>query len=242
MSERPHWQQQVRPRLAVSMFLAALVIAAVMLLLKFPGPELRDVPEFVVQLEPEVIEEAEGTAATDELIDPEPLATPPEEPVVAELPAPPEVAPISIIPAETDWQKVIKDAAREMVTVTNSDTSMHPSHAEAKRLAAINFAPSRAPVKKPIWENVETDNIGRTVLRNGECYRVLDDWRATYQDIQRELGQYIMHCDAVEDTVIDVKWVEDIKQNYAYLRNKDGELSHSELNELLRRPDLVAQE
>ena len=224
------------------MFLAAVLIAALMLLLRFPEPELRDVPEFVVQLEPEVIEEADESVATEEVDNAEPAETPPEEPVVAQLPVPMEVEPVSVIPEDTDWQKVIKDAARNTVTVMNSETSMHPSHAEARRRAAINFAPSRAPVKKPIWENVEIDQIGRTVLRNGDCYRVLDDWRATYQDIQREFGQYIMHCDAVDDTVIDVEWVEDVKQKYAYLRNKDGELSRSELNELLRRPDLVVQE
>ncbi|MGI9202027.1 MAG: hypothetical protein ACR2QL_13270 [Woeseiaceae bacterium] len=237
MSDRPTWQQQVRPRLAVSMVLATLLVAIVLLLLKIPQPAPKDSVEIDVRLlEQETAEQ--DNALIEEIIVAETLR--PESRATEDVVA--DVVPESDPAQSVDWQEQISTAAEATVAASHSDASLHPGIAEAKRLAAINFAPSRAPVKRPIWENVEQDQMGRTVLRNGDCYRVLDDWRATYQDIQRDLGQYIMYCDGAEEVVIDVKWVEDIRQNYAYLRHKDGEIPASELDGLLRRPAVVAQE
>lgn len=219
------------------MVLATLLVAIVLLLLKIPQPAPKDPVQIDVRLlEQETAEQ--DNALIEEIVVAESLRPEPSsaEDVVA------DVLQKSVPAQSVDWQEQISTAAQATVAAVYSDESLHPGVAEAKRLAAINFAPSRAPVKKPIWENVETDQMGRTVLRNGECYRVLDDWRATYQDIQRDLGQYIMYCDADEVPVIDVKWVADIGRNYAYLRHTDGEIPDSELDDLLRRPEAVAQE
>ena len=219
------------------MLLATLLVAIVLLLLKIPQPAPQEAVQIDVQLlEKETVEPdnslLEEIVVADS-IRPEPSSI---EDVVADVVQEP-------VPTQSvDWQEQISTSARATVAALQADDSLHPGVAEAKRLAAINFAPSRAPVKKPIWENVETDQMGRKVLRSGNCYTVLEDWRATYQDIHRDLGQYIKHCDGVDGPVIDVKWVEDIRQNYAYLRHKDGEIPDSELDDLLRRPEVVAQE
>ena len=223
------------------MSLAAILVAAVLLLLDFPQPATQDDQKIIVELLPQY---AAPEEKMEEPVEPGSLESAVEHVVV--IPDKNQIVEIqgpAVEPRQSiDWQEAIKSAARDAVAVMNQDDSMHPARAEAKRLSGIKFAPSRAPVKKPIWENVEIDHIGRKVLRDGNCYRVLEDWRATYQDIQREFGQYIRYCDAYEEVIIDVDWVDDIGQNYAYLRHKDGDIPPQELNELLRRPQLVAQE
>ena len=222
------------------MLLAAILVAAVLLFFDFPQPETVNSQRISVEL----MQQVEPEEILPEPVEPELLELPLEE--IVAIPDQNEAAEVQETlveePQAIDWQAAKENAVRETVALMNQDNSMHPEHAEAKRLAGINFAPSRAPVKKPIWENVEIDQMGRKILRDGNCYRVLEDWRATYQDIQREFGQYIRYCDAVEEVIIDVDWVDDVGQNYAYLRHKDGEIPADELNELLRRPPLLAQE
>ena len=221
------------------MLLAAVLIGAALLLVKLPLDSEIGAEPIVVQLLADKPDAPENVP--DDVAEPDPSDDARiEEIAVAETPLPTRES-VEAPRTPTDWREAIKSATSETVTAMHNDESLHPGVAEAKRLAGINIAPSRAPVKKPIWENVETDQMGRTVLRNGDCYRVLDDWRATYQDIQRDLGQYIMYCDAADDTVIDVKWVAGIRQKYAYLRHTDGEIPQDEIDAILRRP-LVAQE
>jgi len=232
---KPDWQRRAQPRLAKSMVLAMFFIAAVLLLIKIPS-----IPIFqqaVIELRLMVEEPVEPKEAS-----------PPEEPVpvevfAAEEPLVEETQIAEVLPAEsTDWQADVSSAVQEVVSTANTVESMHPTHAEKRRLAAFNFAPSEAPIKKPIWENVETDYIGRKVLINGDCYRVLEDWRATYQEIQRDFGQFINYCNASGKETMDVKWVEEIQQKYAYLRHPDGNIPRDELDVLLRRFDSQTQE
>lgn len=134
-----------------------------------------------------------------------------------------------------DWYADMQKVARDVVETSESANIMQPAQQEARRLAALRFAPSQAPVKKPIWENVEIDQMGRKVLRSGDCYRVLEDWRVTYQDIQREFGQYLVHCGGDKEYAIDVDWIDDIGQKYSYVRSPDGEVPLDELKQLIRK-------
>ncbi len=186
-----------------------MLLAAALLLVRFsPLPRLQET-SIEVQLLTDVVEQ---------LPEPEPGAvvesTEPVDVVQAEkLPAVIEPAE----PQRTDWYAITESAAQEAVTATNRVDSMHPAFAEKRRLAAINFPASQASVKKPIWENVVTDNIGRKILVSGDCYRVLEDPRATYYEIHRELGQFLTYCSPDNEAPIGVAWVDDIRDNYAYL-------------------------
>ena len=215
---KPEWQQQSQPRLAKSMAFAALFIAALLVLIKLPGLPIFQRAVIELQL------------LVEEPVAPEEVA-PPEEliPLVEVTPLEKSEAVAEILrEAVQVEQSEVVAAVQATVSTANQVESMHPTHAENRRLAAFNFAPSEAPIKKPIWENVETDYIGRKVLVKGDCYRVLEDWRATYQDIQRDFGQFILQCNASEKETMDVDWVADIQQKYAYLRHPDGELPSQE--------------
>ncbi len=217
---QPEWQRQAQPRLAKSMVLAMFFITAVLALIKLPSLPVFQQVEIEVQLLADDPVETEEAPPPEELALPEEI-TPPEEIALPEEIVADELISTEEIQIEPDQ---VVAAVQATVTAANHVESMHPTHTEKRRLAAINFAPSEAPIKKPIWENVETDYIGRKVLVNGDCYRVLEDCRATYQEIQRDFGQFITYCNASEKETMDVKWVEDIQQKYAYLRHPDGNI------------------
>lgn len=158
--------------------------------------------------------------------------------------APAELADVLALaePPVTDWYADAESAVQETVATANHVDSMHSAFDEKRRRAAINFPASRAPVKKPIWENVETDQIGRKILVSGNCYRVLEDPRATYYEIQRAFGQYITFCNGNTEKPMDVAWIEDIRQNYAYLVYPDGEIPQDVISQLSRQYQLYSQE
>lgn len=226
---RPVWQRQVRSRLAACMAIATALVAFVLLSLRLPDSPLAKPPEITVQLLA-----AESPADPIEEFAPIEELPSPEARLAESINVVPDEAP-PVEAATRDWYVDIETVARDVVDASESGNVMQPAQLEARRRAAIQFAPSRAPVKKPIWENVEIDHIGRKVLVSGDCYRVLEDWRATYQDIQREFGQYMVHCSGIKRYPIDVDWIEEVGQKYAYVRYPDGEIPPDELNELIRK-------
>ena len=82
----------------------------------------------------------------------------------------------SVEPAEKrrDWYAEIPEAVAATLDAVPKEYSVNPVFDEKRRRAAERYYPSRAPVTKPIWENVEKDTLGRTVLRSGDCFRAED--------------------------------------------------------------------
>ena len=80
--------------------------------------------------------------------------------------------------------------------------------------AAEQFRPSRAPVKKPIWENVETDQLGRKILVHGDCHRVIDDPNVGSNEIFRTFGQYIVFCSNYQRSPQELPWVDEIRDRF----------------------------
>lgn len=244
--DRPVWQQQARRRLAVNMGVAVLLLAGLLLLVKFsplPVPPLKKIElRLLADIEPPAVEPAEP----EDQVEPEPIEPieaiePIERVEPTEVTAPTELVESAESPV-TDWYADVESAVQETVTTANHVDSMHAAFDEKRRLAAINFPASQAPVKKPIWENVETDQMGRKILVSGDCYRVLEDWRVTYYDIQRDFGQFITYCNANTEKPIGVAWVEDVRERYAYLKYPDGEIPQDLLSALTRQYRSSAQE
>ncbi len=237
-SDQPVWQQQVRPRLTVCMGISVALLAAVLLPLKFaPLPVLKN-----SMIELRLLADIEQSAAAPEaVVEPfEPLE--PIDPV--EFVAPPAMAEVvePIEPQITDWYAEAVSAAKETVATAHHVDSMHAAFDEKRRQAAINFPASQASFKKPIWENVETDQMGRKVLVSGDCYRVLEDWRATYYEIHQTFGQFITHCNVSNEYPMDVAWVGDIRKRYAYLDYRDGEIPPDLLSNPTRQSEPQFQE
>jgi hypothetical protein len=211
------------------MAVATAFVAAGLLLLRLPEAPAVTQPEITLHLQ---AEEAPPAPAEE--------FTPLEE---IPLPAARTVEPIMIVPEKTppietvarDWYADLASIARDVVDASGPARAMQPAQQEARRRAAVHFAPPRVPVRKPAWENVEIDQMGRKVLVSGDCYRVLEDWRVTYQDIQREFGQYLVHCSSNKDYPIDVDWVDDIGQKFAYIQYANGDIPPDELNQFSRK-------
>ena len=119
-----------------------------------------------------------------------------------------------------DWYVVMQKAVRS--DKLYESRTMHPEFDEQRRVARLRFRKSEAPVEKPIWENVEKDQTGRTILRAGDCYRVLDDTRVTNRWAQETFGQYMIYCDGGKSGPKELPFVEKIVERYAYLRHSNG--------------------
>lgn len=196
------------------MGIAVLLLAAIILLVRFsPLPVLKN-----STIEVQLVAEIEAPAAEPEVvIEPMELIEPAEPAVPTVLADIVEVAE----PQATDWYADVTTVVKDAMTTANHIDSMHAAFDEKRRFAAINFPATEILRKKPIWENVETDQMGRKILVSGDCYRVLEDWRATYHEIQQSMGQYMVYCNASDDFPMDVAWVDDVREGYAYLNNRD---------------------
>jgi hypothetical protein len=212
LDNHPTWQRGARPRLAASVLIATVVVAATILGIEFRAdPDaLDEIEVFIVspqppEAEPPVIEEL----------------TPIEEVVVeqVERPAPlVEPAPELEEQAPRDWYTQMDDVIDSVVSDKQKTYALNPVQAELRRNAAEQFRPSRAPVEKKIWENVETDQLGRKILVSGDCHRVVDDPSGVRNYDFRTFHQYITYCSKYKRQPKELPWVEEIRDRHVYLQ------------------------
>jgi hypothetical protein len=220
----PDWQAAAAQRLRVSMLVSAAALAAALSLFRLPSPaKVTPLLELVV-----------------ELTRPQPIVRPePETIPVPPLPAPVEEQPAiapgtvteSLAPdtgaagdgAPTDWDVEREAAIREVLDAAAREQgySVNPPFQRAREEAAVRFRASVAPEERDIWENVEKDQLGRTILRDGNCFRVLDDPGVANRWAFENFDQYIVYCDLVlgKDEGRNLPWVEVIRERYPYLRD-----------------------
>lgn len=215
------------------MALAALLLTATAVLVRF-------------ETDVEVPLDLELRLLSSEAVDvPEPMAEKEPEPTLLEIPkelaVPPESAAMSPhvekeMPPGRDWHAQMHDVVTAAVAEQHRFASVNPAFDEKRRQAAVKFAPSKAPQKKPIWENVETDQLGRKILVSGDCYRVIDDPSAANYEIFRTFQQYIVYCSNPGTRPQEQPWVEDIRDRYGYLaqRNGAGDSARTDLSANLR--------
>jgi hypothetical protein len=96
--------------------------------------------------------------------------------------------------------------------------SINPVFDAQRRHAAERFRPSRAPVEKPVWENVATDQLGRKILVSGDCHRVIDDPNVGSNEIFRTFGQFIVYCSNYKRSPQELPWVDEIRDRRVYLQ------------------------
>jgi len=212
LAERPNWQSRSRPRLAATLVASALLISALLVLVRFTSedepltelevhllsPEQELVPEPVVPIVPELIEELPLSA----------LATT-DTPLIPDEP-----------PQERDWYAQFDDVVKATVESQQKSYSVNPVFDEKRRQAAVKFAPSKAPQQKPIWENVERDQMGRRILVSGDCYRVVDDPNVTNYEMFREFQQYMVYCTKYKRSAKELPWVNEIRDRHEYMTDR----------------------
>ena len=226
MPTHTYWRGSPRGRLAFCMLIAALLVAGALSLLRYPvaSVSLDPVDLFVriVEIEPEHPEEIAETTPPE----PIPEALPPPE-VVEPLPEP-QPPPEQESVAEdidhpepwTDWRAIGEEVVKEVVESEAKTVSVNPVFDEKRAIAAVKFRPSEAPEKKEIWDNVEKDYLGRTILRDGDCYRVLDDPSAVYRDVFENFTQFMTFCEGGGSGGVELPWVAEVREQHAYLQRR----------------------
>lgn len=244
----PDWQVSSDRRLKVTMLLAAVLVAAVLSMLRMPtAGEPAPLVELVVRLIERVAEsQAESKPDTDGPSVPVPI-----EEVQAEAPAEtptsesqpetaatadtgslrarpvPDAAELSLpleIRIVEDWREFGAEIVKEFVASLQPPPTVNPVFDEKRRVAAIKFRPSAAPAKLQPWDKVEKDQIGRTILQlGGGCFRVMDDPSAVYRDVFETYTQFVVQCTIAfgRPKTKELPWVDEIRQRYAYLRKRE---------------------
>jgi len=225
--ELPPWQSGAGQRLRFTMVLAAVILAGILSLVRLPPPgQFGPILELVVELNmPRPLAEPEP-----EVVPPPPLPQPLEQPVqeqtVAELAT--EAAPAEAAVEEgvaNDWEVLREEAIKEVLDAVARELaySVNPPFERARREASVRFRASLAPAGMEAWDNIEKDQLGRTILRlgDGTCFRVLDDPSAVNRWVFETFDQNIVYCDFFFGGAKgkELPWVDIIRERYPYLRD-----------------------
>lgn len=93
---------------------------------------------------------------------------------------------------------------------------------EKRRRLAGRYEPPTREAAKPVWENAEIDQLGRTVLRHGDCFRVVDDPNVMRQYQFETFDQYLVSCSYYRRAPRELPWVAAIRVRYPYRHYPDG--------------------
>ncbi|MDH4072761.1 MAG: hypothetical protein OEV41_06625 [Gammaproteobacteria bacterium] len=221
----PGWQSGAAQRLRASMAVSVLLLAAMLSLVRLPAP-LPFVPllELVVELArpalpPERVEPPQPPVPqTVAEITPEPVVTEPA-PAAAASDAPvDEGGPVDWEAIEVAAIKAVLDAAER-----EANYSINPPLARARREASVRFRASLAPGAVNAWDDVEKDQLGRTILRlgDGNCFQVLDDPSGVNRWAFETFDKHVVYCDFYfgGKQGRELPWVQLIRERYPYLRD-----------------------
>ena len=204
--EPPEWSHRPGRRLALNLVPSTLIVVGALLALRMP---VVDQPVALTELVVRILaNEVEETAAESP---PEPSVT---TPLPAAAPSGSGVAQepgIADTRGPTDWYAQIREAASAAAADQPKVYSINPGFDARRQYAAEHFAPSTAPVERPIGENVEKDTMGRTLLRSGNCYRVLDDPNVGNRDAFQIFGQFMTTCERPSGKPQLLPWVSEIQ-------------------------------
>ncbi len=210
--EQPDWSRRPGRRLAFNLLPATLIVAGVLMVLRLPVLE-QSLPatELFVRILVDDVEQVVESPFVEEVVDDSPPVddTLPIDDVAVE-PAPNPME--STEPRErTDWYAQIPDAVSAYQDSLPREYSINPGMDERRRVAAEKFYPSRAPEKRPIWENVEKDSLGRTILVSGDCHRVIDDPNVGSRDKFLIFDQFLVFCSKGNRSPQELGFVKEIR-------------------------------
>ncbi len=220
----PNWNEGVEQRLFASMLLAAVIVAGVLSLIRMLDlPAFPPVVEILVTILQDVPEVEEETA-----IQPTKDAQTQDSPLLEEAAAPPTSTGGDTLEESrtgTDWEAMYDQVVQKYMDLELEQESygyFNPDLAEKRTRLSERYQPGTHEKPKPIWENVEVDMLGRTVLRDGDCYKVLDDPNVGSREAFERYGQFMAVCVYQGRYPRELPWVEEIRQRYEYLRNPAG--------------------
>ena len=191
--EQPDWSRRPGRRLALNFLPATLVVVGVLMVLRLPVVE-QSLPaaELFVRILVDDVEQVVESPFVEEVAESQIAEPLPVDDMLAE-PLPSAADP-GASADRTDWYAEIPDAVAAYQDSLPREYSINPGMDARREAAAERFYPSRAPGQQPIWENVEKDTLGRTILVSGDCHRVLDDPNVGSRDAFLTFGQYFVYC------------------------------------------------
>lgn len=213
------------------MMLAALLVGGMLSLVKFPPPgEFGPLLELVVELtRPAPVRDSAPTELPpppDVIEELTPPLTVPEDVVEPATDLPAVEAPASGEGAEIDWDVERDRAIRAVLDALEREAnySVNPPFERARREASVRFRASLAPEAEYAWDNVEKDQLGRTILRlgdDGSCFRVLDDPSGVNRWAFETFDSQMVYCEfslgGKQGKALP--WVSVIRERYPYLRD-----------------------
>jgi len=214
-------------RLACATAIAAVLVCSTIVLLPLTI-QWQQQSETIDPIELQMVPAAKDELPEESVMGESPTAEPVEEMADKSLSmSQPEVAVDSSLNDPPDLSAPAVDWPAAMQKVIKSDSlfvtpTMHPKLDEQRRVARIRFGKSNAPVKKEIWDNVEKDQMGRTILIAGDCHRVLDDPNVANQWLHRNFTQYMIFCSHGKTSPKTLPFVAEIVERYTYLKPEDG--------------------
>jgi hypothetical protein len=217
-------------RLGYCIAASAVIVLGALALVEWPFVWRRsgEAPEIELTLSPD-----EPQPVTEPVVVPAEQAAE-EPPVVEEEEAVPGASP-SFEPEEPDeapaagtgqpqidWQASLERASARTVEEHAEVDSLHPEFDELRRIAATRYAEPRTGKPPPIWENVEKDVTGRTILRSGNCFQVLDDPNVGNRYAFETFERSLVFCGWRAAPRQEFPWIKAIVDRYPYLREPDG--------------------
>ncbi len=228
----PDWQTGAEQRLRFTMVLAAIMLAGILSLVRLPPPaELGPLLELVVELtrpapvvepEPEVQPPLPVPQIVEQQVPPSTVPEAVTEPAT-ETPRPEEAA--SAADAPIDWEVERDKAIKAVLDALEREAnySVNPAFERARREASVRFRASLAPGAANAWDNVEKDQLGRTILRlgDGNCFQVLEDPSAVNRWAFETFDRNTVYCEFFfgDSKGKELPWVQIIRERYPYLRN-----------------------
>lgn len=249
--DEPAWHPG-RQRLALCMALSACALFLVIVTLDWP-PSSFELPRLApLELEISLRQPSETTKPEDRTLPPpdaRPLPAPaiptqtteptapateappaasarPAEPVeqAAGTERPAVAAPQAEAPAaRVDWYAELERAAAAVgARAAAEPKSMHPEFDELRRIAALRYGKPRTNEPAPAWK-VEKDLYGRTLLKRGNTYMILDDPRLFNQYAFETFEKHMIFFTVPfgRPPPKNLPWVETIRARYEYLREPD---------------------
>ncbi|MDX1517462.1 MAG: hypothetical protein R3288_11515 [Woeseiaceae bacterium] len=216
----PDWNDGRDQRLMISLLLATGIVAALLSLVRMPvAPDLAPITELLVNL----IRDEPKPRAEDRPRDALPPDAAAEEHSVqpASDAAPARTRDSQPVPAR-DWDSVTEAAVSDYVDGLEAPPSPNPVLDAKRRAFGDRYQPPTIERPKPIWENAEPDQLGRTVLRSGDCYRVLADPNVGSQDKFHMFDKHLFMCTFQKRLPQELPWVAEIRERYHYLKYPDG--------------------
>lgn len=222
----PQWADGGEQRLLISMLFATLTVGALLALARIPPiPAFAPLIELIVRVVRQDPDDAQLA------VGPESLPDEMQREDDRDLESIPDRRgdKSTVEPLAGDSMKPLVDiaAARDAAIEAYLDRlenppSVNPVMAAKRRDLAGRYQPPSHPGRRPIWENVEKDQLGRTVLRSGDCYKVIEDPNVGSQYAFRTFGQHMVICTWQKRLPKNLPWVAEFRERYHYLKYPDG--------------------